>query len=121
MNAGTSRSSAARASFLRPRFDATICRERFPQYAAAADCGKALLACPPERRVATQVVRMVALYFGIRDRCFMASSDGGVFRIPFISAAVVAVLQQVKKRSLPAPATTRGIEFLTMSNDKPAR
>src|SRR5882757_7840570 len=55
---------------------------------ADAVCGKALLACPPLRRVGTQVVRMVALYFGISDRCFMACSEGGVFRIPFISAAV---------------------------------
>ncbi len=38
--------------------------------------------------MATQVVRMVALYFGIAERCAKASAAGGFSRMPFMSAAV---------------------------------
>src|SRR5450631_3006380 len=48
---------------------------------ACAVCGSALLAWPATRRVATQVVRKLALKLGSVERRWMASASGGVVRM----------------------------------------
>src|SRR5690242_21874941 len=54
---------------------------------ARAVWGSALLACPASRRVATQVVRMVALNTVSSESRAMAAWSGGVCRMAFMSAA----------------------------------
>ena len=46
---------------------------------ARAICGRALFAWPASSRVATQVVRIVALYKGSAESRAMASAFGGFF------------------------------------------
>ena len=58
---------------------------------ASADCGNAFGAWPPPIIVATQVVRMVALYVASCDKRSMAAASGGVARMARKSAAACPV------------------------------
>src|SRR3954468_15361332 len=53
---------------------------------ADADCGSALYACPPARRVATQVVRSIDAYRGSRERNAAAVESFGLATIARIAA-----------------------------------
>ena len=55
---------------------------------AAASCGSALFACPASTRVATHVVRRLALWEGERDRRAAAGKSGGTAATARMSIAV---------------------------------
>ena len=70
------------------RISSEECPGRIRQFTlACARCGRALLACPASRRVATQVVCNVELSFASSDSRAIAAWSGGVCKIAFLSSA----------------------------------
>src|SRR2546427_761153 len=76
---------------------------------ARAVCGNALSACPPSRRVATQVVRKSAFSYGSAERRAMAALSPGFLLMTRISAANWPVYTSDILWKYPAVTSFQGI------------